>query len=75
MELNKQFVRMAEELTDVRCKMADTKSDMYKFVDDKFSCEEDDGSDNASRTCKQGHPSPFIGILRLFAPFWVNNRG
>jgi len=28
MEIDKQFVRMVEELTDVRCKMADTKSDM-----------------------------------------------
>ena len=45
MEIDKQFVRMVEELTDVRCKMADTKSDMQK-LDDKFSCEEDDGSDN-----------------------------
>jgi len=21
------------------------------------------------------NPSPFIGILRLLTPFWVNNRG
>jgi len=27
-EIDKQFVRMAEELTDFRCKMADTKSDV-----------------------------------------------
>ena len=45
-EIDKRFVRMAGELTDVRCKMADTKSDIYKFVDDKFSCEEDGGNHN-----------------------------
>jgi len=28
-----------------------------------------------SRTCKQGNISPFIFILRLFTPFWVNNCG
>jgi len=22
-------------------------------------------------TCKQGNPSPFVGILRLFVPFWL----
>jgi len=28
----------------------------------------------ASRTCKQGNPSPFMGIFRLFTSFWVDNR-
>jgi len=29
----------------------------------------------STKTCKQCNRSPFIGILRLFTPFWVNNRG
>ena len=34
-EIDKQFVPVAEELTDVRCLMVDTQSHMFKFVDDK----------------------------------------
>ena len=46
-----QFVTIAEELTDVRCMMADTKSDMFNFVDDKFSCEEDMARRNCIHEC------------------------
>jgi len=41
-DIDKQFVKVTEQIADVRCIMANTKSDMYKFVDDKFSFEEDD---------------------------------
>jgi len=30
---------------------------------------------STNRTRKQGNPSQSIGILRLFTPFWANNRG
>jgi len=35
-------VNVTEQIADVRGIMANTKSDMYKFVGDKFSFEEDD---------------------------------
>jgi len=45
-DTDKQFVKVTEEIADVRGIMANTKSDMYKFVDDKFSFEEDDTTEN-----------------------------
>ena len=36
-DTDKQFVKVTEQIADVRGIMANTKSDMYKFVDDKFS--------------------------------------
>jgi len=43
-DVGKQFVKVTEQIADVRGIVANTKSD--KFVDDKFSFEEDDTMKN-----------------------------
>ena len=45
-DIDKQFVKVTVTVADVRGIMANTKSDVYKFVDDKFSFEEDGTKEN-----------------------------
>ena len=45
-DIDTQFVRVAENISEVKGLMTNTKSDLYKFVDDKFSLEEDDANEN-----------------------------
>jgi len=60
-EIDKQFGTISEELTDVRSKMADTKSDMFKFVDEKFSGDHDDGNDNTWVKVAEKHVDAKLG--------------
>ena len=35
-EIDKQFIRVAQKISDIKSTMVNTKSDILKFVDNKF---------------------------------------
>lgn len=47
LNVDEQFVNVAEEMSDVRSVVVNTKSEILKFVEDKFSLLVDESIDNS----------------------------